>query len=64
MNEELNEDGLPVGVPLTFEQIRQAEFNRANRQMADAGSDAFRIFTQQAQRKQRRKREEAEGGEA
>lgn len=60
MNEELNEDGLPVGVPLTFEQIRQAEFNRANRQMADAGSDAFRIVTQQVQRKQRQKRAEAE----
>lgn len=63
MNEELNEDGLPVGVPLTFEQIRQAEFNRASR-MATPDSDSFRIFTQQAQRKQRRKREEAEGGEA
>lgn len=60
MNEELNDDGLPLGVPLTFEQIRQAEFNRANRQIGDAGSDAFRIVTQQVQRKQRQKRAEAE----
>lgn len=63
MNEQLNDDGLPAGQPVTAEQIKQAEFNRASR-MATPDSDSFRIFTQQAQRKQRRKREEAEGGEA
>lgn len=63
MDEQLNEDGLPAGQPVTAEQIKQAEANRASR-MATPDSDAFRVFTQQAQRKQRRKREEAEGGEA
>lgn len=59
MDENLNQDGLPAGQPVTFEQIQQA--NR--RRMTTPDSDSFRIFTQQAQRKQRRKREESEGGE-
>lgn len=59
MDEQLNEDGLPAGQPVTADQIRQAEMNRTQR-IASAGSDDFRIFTQQAQRKQRRRRAEDE----
>lgn len=55
--DELNQDGLAPGQPVTAEQIREAERKRS---MATTDTLAFKVRTQQRQRRQQKRRAEEE----